>query len=292
MSLEETGTGWFESKDTETEETIEQTQQRLDQVVLALDQERNALQSSEAKVRVQIVDLIHKQRKIVTNTDRGPNRQQLLSVLQSQSQELQSNERAIRIKLDKLLETETQLLNDFRGLEDRILLDRAMQVSRLQEEQRQKDAQARSKMITRLLENQSQAARSTHHEENSQIKHQGETKQGETKQGETKKETKKKRITNNSIVDDDECSICLIPVGYSSYYRAFSLHLVLTLSNNPSTPPILTRTTNDHLIGLTNVSTSCVRIVLVNDFCCVTRLTTISRWSCLPFRMFARVDRT
>jgi hypothetical protein len=280
MSLEETGTGWFESKDTETEETIEQTQQRLDQVVLALDQERNALQSSEAK------------RKIVTNTDRGPNRQQLLSVLQSQSQELQSNERAIRIKLDKLLETETQLLNDFRGLEDRILLDRAMQVSRLQEEQRQKDAQARSEMITRLLENQSQAARSTHHEENSQIKHQGETKQGETKQGETKKETKKKRITNNSIVDDDECSICLIPVGYSSYYRAFSLHLVLTLSNNPSTPPILTRTTNDHLIGLTNVSTSCVRIVLVNDFCCVTRLTTISRWSCLPFRMFARVDRT
>jgi hypothetical protein len=236
--------------------------------------------------------LIHKQRKIVTNTDRGPNRQQLLSVLQSQSQELQSNERAIRIKLDKLLETETQLLNDFRGLEDRILLDRAMQASRLQEEQRQKDAQARSKMITRLLENQSQAARSTHHEENSQIKHQGETKQGETKQGETKKETKKKRITNNSIVDDDECSICLIPVGYIFYYRAFSLHLVLTLSNNPSTPPILTRTTNDHLIGLTNVSTSCVRIVLVNDFCCVTRLTTISRWSCLPFRMFARVDRT
>ena len=292
MSLEETGTGWFESKDTETEETIEQTQQRLDQVVLALDQERNALQSSEAKVRVQIVDLIHKQRKIVTNTDRGPKRQQLLSVLQSQSQELQSNERAIRIKLDKLLETETQLLNDFRGLEDRILLDRAMQASRLQEEQRQKDAQARSEMITRLLENQSQAARSTHHEENSQIKHQGETKQGETKQAETKKETKKKRITNNSIVDDDECSICLIPVGYSSYYRAFSLHLVLTLSNNPSTPPILTRTTNDHLIGLTNVSTSCVRIVLVNDFCCVTRLTTIPRWSCLPFRMFARVDRT
>ena len=276
MSLEETGTGWFESKDTETEETIEQTQQRLDQVVLALDQERNALQSSEAN----------------SNTDRGPNRQQLLSVLQSQSQELQSNERAIRIKLDKLLETETQLLNDFRGLEDRILLDRAMQVSRLQEEQRQKDAQARSEMITRLLENQSQAARSTHHEENSQIKHQGETKQGETKQGETKKETKKKRITNNSIVDDDECSICLIPVGYSSYYRAFSLHLVLTLSNTSSTPPILTRTTNDHLIGLTNVSTSCVRIVLVNDFCCVTRLTTISRWSCLPFRMFARVDRT
>ena len=287
MSLEETGTGWFESKDTETEETIEQTQQRLDQVVLALDQERNALQSSEAKVRVQIVDLIHKQRKIVTNTDRGPKRQQLLSVLQSQSQELQSNERAIRIKLDKLLETETQLLNDFRGLEDRILLDRAMQASRLQEEQRQKDAQARSEMITRLLENQSQAARSTHHEENSQIKHQGETKQGETK-----KETKKKRITNNSIVDDDECSICLIPVGYIFYYRAFSLHLVLTLSNTSSTPSILTRTTNDHLIGLTNVSTSCVRIVLVNDFCCVTRLTTISRWSCLPFRMFARVDRT
>lgn len=209
--MEETGTGWFESKDTSnetSEETIEETQQRLDQVVLALDQERNALQSSEAKVRLLIVELIHKQRKIVTNTDRCYHRQQQLSVLQSQSQEFQSKERAIRIKLDELLETETHLLNDFRGLEDRILLDRAMQASRLQEEQRQKDAHARSEMITRLLENQShlaQATKSTQHEETNRLMHQ---------EGETKQPTNKSSITKKQIVD--ECSICLIPVGYTT----------------------------------------------------------------------------
>ena len=106
-------------------ETILATQTRLDQVVLNLNQQRNTLQQSEARVREKIVALIQQQRSLIT-TDRSNERQQQSIDLQVQKQRLVKAERAIRDKVDLLADDETQLLHAFRALEDRIVLDRAM----------------------------------------------------------------------------------------------------------------------------------------------------------------------
>ena len=192
-------------------ETIEATQQRLDEAVFTLNQERNTLQRSEATVREKRIQVIHKQQALLKSTDRSSERQQQTIDLQSQKQRLTTAERAIQSKLDTLQETETTLLHAFRNLEDRIVLDKAMKSNRLQEQQQQKEAQARSEMITKLIEDQSRAVRRLRQEEAEQkSQRQKETTKESAK--ETRTEKKQKKFENG----DDACSICLIPVSY--YY--------------------------------------------------------------------------
>ena len=193
--------------------TILATQTRLDQVVLNLNQQRNTLQQSEASVREKIVNLIHQQRSLIsssTTTDRSNERQQQSIDLQVQKQRLAKAERAIRDKLDLLVEDETQLLHAFRALEDRIVLDKAMKANKVEEQQRQEEARARSAMITRLIEEQSRAVRQLQQEEDD------ERERKEQPAGETKTSTKtKKKITHQSNPIDDGCSVCLIPVRFT-----------------------------------------------------------------------------
>ena len=195
-------------------ETIEATQQRLDQKILALDHERSTLQKSEANVREKTNQVIHKQR-LLLRTDRSSERQQHSSDLQLQRQRLATAERAIRLKLDNLPETETRLLHAFRNLEDRIVLDKAMKTNRLQEQQQQQQqqaAQAISEKITKLIEDQSRAVRRLQQEEAEQKRQQQQKSKETTKQSTKEKinEKKQKKFENG----DDACSICLIPVSY------------------------------------------------------------------------------
>ena len=190
-------------------ETILATQNRLDQVVLNLNQQRNKLQQSEANVRKKIVALIQQQRSLIDTTDRSNERQQQSIDFQEQKQRLAKAERAIRDKLDLLVEEETQLLHAFRALEDRIVLDRAMKANQVEEQQRQEEARARSERITRLIEEQSRAVRQMQQEEDDEREKQKQ-QPGETK---TSAATKKKN-THQSNPIDDGCSVCLIPVRY------------------------------------------------------------------------------
>ena len=195
-------------------ETILATQNRLDQVVLNLNQQRNKLQQSEASVREKIVNLIHQQRSLIDTTtgdttDRNDERQQQSIDLQVQKQRLAKAERAIRDKLDLLVEDETQLLHAFRALEDRIVLDRAMKANQVEEQQRQEEARARSERITRLIEEQSRVVRQLQQEENDEREKNQQA--GETK---TSAATKKKN-THQSNPIDDGCSVCLIPVRFT-----------------------------------------------------------------------------
>jgi hypothetical protein len=194
-------------------ETILATQTRLDQVVLNLNQQRNTLQQSEASVREKIVNLIHQQRSLIsssTTTDRSNERQQQSIDLQVQKQRLAKAERAIRDKLDLLVEDETQLLHAFRALEDRIVLDKAMKANQVEEQQRQEEARARSAMITRLIEEQSRAVRQLQQEEDDEQKRKEQP--GESKTSTTT--TKKKNTQHQSNPIDDGCSVCLIPVRF------------------------------------------------------------------------------
>ena len=196
-------------------ETIFATQNRLDQVVLHLNQQRNKLQQSEASVREKIVNLIHQQRSLIDTTtgdttDRNDERQQQSIDLQVQKQRLAKAERAIRDKLDLLVEDETQLLHAFRALEDRIVLDRAMKANQVEEQQRQEEARARSERITRLFEEQSRAVRQMQQEEDDERERQKQ-QPGETK---TSAATKKKN-THQSNPIDDGCSVCLTPVRFT-----------------------------------------------------------------------------
>ena len=194
-------------------ETILATQNRLDQVVLNLNQQRNKLQQSEASVREKIVNLIHQQRSLIDTTgdttDRNDERQQQSIDLQVQKQRLAKAERAIRDKLDLLVEDETQLLHAFRALEDRIVLDRAMKANQVEEQQRQEEARARSERITRLIEEQSRVVRQLQQEENDE-------REKNQQPGETKTSaTTKKKNTHQSNPIDDGCSVCLIPVRFT-----------------------------------------------------------------------------
>jgi hypothetical protein len=197
-------------------ETILATQTRLDQVVLNLNQQRNTLQQSEASVREKIVNLIHQQRSLIsssTTTDRSNERQQQSIDLQVQKQRLAKAERAIRDKLDLLVEDETQLLHAFRALEDRIVLDKAMKANKVEEQQRQEEARARSAMITRLIEEQSRAVRQLQQEEEDERERKKQPA-GETKTSATTATTKKKNTQHQSNPIDDGCSVCLIPVRF------------------------------------------------------------------------------
>ena len=185
----------------------------MDQKILALDHERSTLQKSEANVREKTNQVIHKQR-LLLRTDRSSERQQHSSDLQLQRQRLATAERAIRLKLDNLPETETRLLHAFRNLEDRIVLDKAMKTNRLQEQQQQQQqaAQAISEKITKLIEDQSRAVRRLQQEEAEQKRQQQQKSKETTKQSTKEKinEKKQKKFENG----DDACSICLIPVSY------------------------------------------------------------------------------
>ena len=191
-------------------ETILATQNRLDQVVLNLNQQRNKLQQSEANVRKKIVALIQQQRSLIDTTDRSNERQQQSIDFQEQKQRLAKAERAIRDKLDLLVEDETQLLHAFRALEDRIVLDRAMKANQVEEQQRQEEARARSERITRLIEEQSRAVRQMQQEEDDEREKQKQ-QPGETKTS----ATTKKKNTHQSNPIDDGCSVCLIPVRFT-----------------------------------------------------------------------------
>ena len=195
-------------------ETILATQTRLDQVVLNLNQQRNTLQQSEASVREKIANLIHQQRSLIsssTTTDRSNERQQQSIDLQVQKQRLAKAERAIRDKLDLLVEDETQLLHAFRALEDRIVLDKAMKANKVEEQQRQEEARARSAMITRLIEEQSRAVRQLQQEEDDER----ERKEQPARKTKTSTTTTKKKNTHQSNPIDDGCSVCLIPVRFT-----------------------------------------------------------------------------
>ena len=197
-------------------ETIFATQNRLDQVVLNLNQQRNNLQQSEASVREKIVNLIHQQRSLIDTTtgdttDRNDERQQQSIDLQVQKQRMAKAERVIRDKLDLLVDDETRLLHAFRALEDRIVLDRAMKANQVEEQQRQEEARARSERITRLIEEQSRAVRQMQQEEDDEREKQKQ-QPGETKTSAT---TKKKNTHHQSNPIDDGCSVCLTPVRFT-----------------------------------------------------------------------------
>jgi len=233
-------------------ETILATQNRLDQVVLNLNQQRNKLQQSEAKVREKIVALIQQQRSLIDTTDRSNERQQQSIDLQEQKQRLAKAERAIRNKLDLLVEDETQLLHAFRALEDRIVLDRAMKANQVEEQQQQEEARARSERNTRLHEEQSRAVRQMQQEEDDERERQKQP--GETKTSAT---TKKKNTHHQSNPIDDGCSVCLIPVRFTFYMECNDCFIPTT--NNP--PPTFSsyRTTNNRPFGLMNTFISCVK---------------------------------
>ena len=223
-------------------ETILATQNRLDQVVLNLNQQRNKLQQSEASVREKIVNLIHQQRSLIDTTgdttDRNDERQQQSIDLQVQKQRLAKAERAIRDKLDLLVEEETQLLHAFRALEDRIVLDRAMKANQVEEQQRQEEARARSERITRLIEEQSRVVRQLQQEENDE-------REKNQQPGETKTSaTTKKKNTHQSNPIDDGCSVCLIPVRFTwnattVSFRQLTIHHQHSLFTGPRTIALL-----------------------------------------------------
>jgi hypothetical protein len=192
-------------------ETISATQNRLDQVVLSLNQQRKKLQQSDASVREKIEALIHKQRSLIsssssTTTDRSNERQQQSIHLQVQKQRLVKAERAIRDKIDLLGEDETQLLHAFRALEDRIVLDRAMKANQVEELQQQQEARARSEMITKLIEEQSRVVRQLQQEEDNEQETKEQPRHTKTSAG-----TKKKNIHQSNPIDEG-CSISLKPV--------------------------------------------------------------------------------
>ena len=223
-------------------ETNVATQNRLDQVVLNLNQQRNKLQQSEASVREKIVNLIHQQRSFFsssTTNDRSNERQQQPIDLQVQKQRLVKAERAIRDKLDLLVEDETQLLHAFRALEDRIVLDRAMKANQVEEQQRQEEARARSERITRLIEEQSRAVRKMQQEEDDERERQKQ-QPGETKTS----ATTKKKNTHQSNPIDDGCSVCLIPVRFTwnattVSFRQLTIHHQHSLFTGPRTVALL-----------------------------------------------------
>ena len=224
-------------------ETILATQNRLDQVVLRLNQQRNNLQHSEASVREKIASLIHQQRSFFASstTDRSNARQQQSIELQVQKQRLAKAERAIRDKLDLLVEDETQLLHAFRALEDRIVLDRAKKANQVEEQQRQEEARARSAMITRLIEEQSRAVKQLQQEEDDE-RERKEQLARETKTSTTT--TKKKNTRHQSNPVDDGCSVCLTPVRFTLNattvsFRQLTIHHKHSLFTGPRTIALL-----------------------------------------------------
>ena len=90
-------------------ETIEATQQRLDNELFSINHRRNTFQQSEASVREKLValrQLRQQQRPLIsssTTTDRS-NEHQHLNELQVKIQNCTKAEKAIRAKLDQLEE--------------------------------------------------------------------------------------------------------------------------------------------------------------------------------------------
>jgi hypothetical protein len=159
-------------------ETIEATQQRLDNELLSINDRRN-------------------------------NEHQQLNELQVKIQNCTKAEKAIRDKLDQLEEEEAQHFRKQSALIDRIILDRAAKDNQVEEERQQEEARAIAERMTRLIEEQTLAVEQLQEEEDDEQKR---TEQpGETKTS----TTTKKKITHQSNPVDDGCSVCLTPVRFT-----------------------------------------------------------------------------
>ena len=244
-------------------ETIEATQQRLDNELLSINNRRNTFQQSEASVREKLVALRYlrqQQRSSIsssTTTDRS-NEHQQLNELQVKIQNCTKAEKAIRAKLDQLEEEEAQHFRKHSALIDRIILDRAAKDNQVEEERQQEEARAIAERMTRLIEEQTLAVKQLQEEEDDEQKRKeqpGETKTSYINHNKEKTTTKRK-IIYQSNPTDNKCSICCTPVRYiPSCNDCFipttnKMHLKTTFFNS--------RTTNNSLIGLMNLFISCV----------------------------------
>ena len=109
------------------------------------------------------------------------------------------------------------------------------------EQQRQKEARARSEMITRLIEEQSRAVRQLQQEEDDAQKRKEQP--GETKTTATTA-TPKRKNTHQSNPIDDGCSVCLIPVRFTLNattvsFRQLTIHHKHSLFTGPRTIALL-----------------------------------------------------
>ena len=205
-------------------ETIEATQQRLDNELFSINHRRNTFQQSEASVREKLVALRQlrylrqQQRSSIsssTTTDRS-NEHQQLKELQVKIQNCIKAEKAIRDKLDQLEEEEAQHFRKQSALIDRIILDRAAKDNQVEEERQQEEARAIAERMTRLIEEQTLAVRQLQEEEDDEQKRTeqpGETKTSYINHNKEKTKTKRK-IIYQSNPTDNKCSICWTPVRY------------------------------------------------------------------------------
>jgi hypothetical protein len=245
-------------------ETIEATQQRLDNELFSINHRRNTFQQSEASVREKLValrQLRQQQRSLIsssTTTDRSNEHQQQLNELQVKIQNCTKAEKVIRDKLDQLEEEEAQHSHKHSALIDRIILDRAAKDNQVEEERQQEEARAIAERMTRLIEEQTLAVRQLQEEEDDEQKRTeqpGETKTSYINHNKEKTKTKRK-IIYQSNPTDNKCSICWTPVRYiPSCNDCF-----IPTTNKMHLKPLFFyyRTPNNSLIGLMNLFISCV----------------------------------
>ena len=91
--------------------SIATTQKHLDEAVFAMNQQRNFLQTKEAIVRKKISDIMTEERTIILNNQVSRSaREEILNKIAAKRKGLQTAERALRAKLDGLIEAELDIL--------------------------------------------------------------------------------------------------------------------------------------------------------------------------------------
>ena len=170
-------------------ESIEATQQRLDESVFSMNTERDLYLQQEAIVSSRLHQLPIRERSVIKTTT--PNREQTLNDLATERTQLRIAQRSIREKLDAIIDAESGILREYRDLEERIVVQSALASTKRLQLQNAKETKARAVKINALLEEQKETPRL---------------------RTPPKPQTNKKRIaTQKSPEKQEECSICLIP---------------------------------------------------------------------------------
>ena len=170
-------------------ESIEATQQRLDESVFSMNTERDLYLQQEAIVSSRLHQLPIRERSVIKTT--APNREQTLNDLATERTQLRNTQRSIREKLDAIIDAESGILREYRDLEERIVVQSALASTKRLQLENAKETKARAIKINALLEEQKETPRL---------------------RTPPKPQTNKKRIaTQKSPEKQEECSICLIP---------------------------------------------------------------------------------